>query len=392
MIRLSESKFCSEHLIAHSFFLRKRLFLYSVILFVFSSCSESFKKVRSDTELELNFTEVCIPIKYSQNSLYIQAISKFTDSATLFYGYNKYNHKFDVFNLSKRSFLKEIQLEFDGPNGIPYFSSFDVRDNGDIILGDFKSFSKLKHDKVEMLRFSSEKSDLFTFKNGFDFDNYLLDPGGKDKIPVDSIGNFYLGVFPISKMRYYEIIKFNFENKTIEKLDYQFPEIFEDKFYGDNMTPNVTLLNNSLYINYGFSSNVFRYDLEKKTLEQYNLKSAFTENMSGSITQEDFRDPALRAAHDKEITFFGLKHDPHRNFFYRVHLASRETLKDKPVFYFMVFDMELNTLKEIKLPKGLKPYFEIGKEGVFFPKQTESESKLCFELLLLETSSITNKN
>ena len=371
----------SGNLYAHLLSLKEKVVFYVVIGLLLSGCKNSTKEEKSSDSLKINFTEKCIPIDYNQNSLYIQAITKLTDSATLFYAYNKNHHKIDVFNLSNASFLKEIQLEYVGPAGIPYFNSFDVRNNEDLIFGEFKFFSKLSNNALSKVFFSNDYNQNITLKNGFDFDNYLLDPGGKDKLPIDSFKNYYLGVFPITKMRYYEIIKFNFEKRTLEKLDYEFPSIFNDKFYGDNMTPNIIFIDNSLLINYGFSSKVFRYDLQKKTTDQYDLNSSFTKNLSNPISKQDFKDPALRTAYDKEITFFGMKYDPFRNLYYRIHLAPRKSLKEKPRFYLMIIDMELNVLKEIELPSGLKPYFEIGNEGVYFPKQTGSESQLCFELL-----------
>lgn len=346
-----------------------RLYLFVFILVFQISCGYQKEKNNS---IKIYKDKKCIALPGNQLNLYLDASA----NSTYFYGYNNFSHQIDVFDLENLEFKKSIKLSSDGPEAITNIETFDVIDDETIFIKEsIKRIHRIKEGNIESFRLSKN---YFQEEAGFEFDHYSIISNTFDGFDFDTENKVY---FPLhSKSNNNQICRIDFERNVITLLPIlvSFPVNLSN--YGDKMYPNIEIVDNEIFFNYNFSSKVYSYNTLNRELNQYNIKSNFTENETPPLGEEAYRNDISKRAsyHLNELNFFGIRYDKFRDLFYRVHQDKRESSDQKQELYFTVISRNLTKLSETKLPEGTKPYFEITKKGIYFPFQPEDESYLCF--------------
>jgi hypothetical protein len=137
-----------------------------------------------------------------------------------------------------------------------------------------------------------------------------------------------------------------------------------------------------LIYTFEFSNKVFLFNPFNRKKEIIPVTSDFTKNESSEISKDDFEEINLRVKyHMNEIHFYGIQYDQYRNLFYRVHMDKRESSDEKAKFYLTILNEQFKKLREFQLPENIKPFFEVGEAGIYFPLQIKNESTLSFYLL-----------
>lgn len=353
-----------------------RLISYSFVCMAIgiSSCNNQ----RSGQKSEINFEDICIPIRETELSLYPIATSFSARDTTLFYGYNYAYHKFDVFDLDRRKFLRSIKLDQQGPNGISNLETFDVVNNCLLIKENYRIVSLCRD---SLFAFVLKPDISYQLLGGFNFDQHAIISSPFDGIDRDSGGNLYFPV--LSADSKFPFVSINIKNKTIGLLDFTNP-VEHTVRYGDKMYPAIEVVNDDqLILNYNFSSMIYVYGRNLKNQKRKNIESEFTANETAPLPEESLHDVSLRVKyHLNELNFFGIKYDPYRNVLYRVHQDRRASSEDDPELYLTIISSNFSKIREIKLPKKSKPYFELSRKGIYFPVEPKNESEICFTLLL----------
>ncbi|RLD20240.1 MAG: hypothetical protein DRI71_10665 [Bacteroidetes bacterium] len=348
-----------------------------ILLLIGFSCSTSSTKNKS---LIISFTDVCIPIEGNQLSLYLIGCTYSVNQSTSFYGYNNLQHKFDVFDLKNAKYVRSIEMDEFGPEGISNIETFGVIKDDVLVIKESSRIVKLG-DSISIFKLKPDSS--YHLKNGFSLDEYTIISKIFDGIDIDSEQNLYFSL--LSKDQKFPFVKINTNNKTLSLIPFENPKEYKVANYGYKMYPTIELGKDGLVINYNFSSKIYLYDESTEGIKSYNLKSSFTENETPPLSGEDLRDIPKRVDyHLNELNFYGVRYDKYRNLYLRVHQDKRESEVDKQNIYLTIISSDFRKMDEIKLPDKVKPYFEIGEEGIYFPVEPKDESHLCFKLLTFE--------
>lgn len=347
----------------------KVISLLSILIF-FSSCDQSSKR-----EVTLSFDKVCLDISGNELSLYSTADLQTTSNSTLLYGYNRFSNKIDKFDIEKRKVLEKLDLNFEDPEAIIAYENFGLIDGKIWIKSKFKFIELTEKPKIYNL-----EKDIQIFKNGFSKEKHIFIPPTFGGLDADRSGNIYLKLFfenGGASIAYLNLPKYEaglvpFKN-PIENLN----------AYSYKKYPNLEVIDNdSLLINYNFSSKIYIFDQKSGKSTVYNVPSDYTLNETPPLKNEEMNDTKTTVRyHLNELNFFGVKYDRFRNIYLRVHQDKRETSGEPQTLYLSIISKDFKKIKEIKLPDSVKPYFEIGRQGIYFPLETINESQLCFSLM-----------
>lgn len=328
----------------------------------------------------LRFETRCIAITSNELSFYPIAGVATTNDSTHFFGFDHLRRdKMDVFNLTSKKYSRSIHLESEGPSMISNVETFGFL-NSKLLLKE--NFRLVLFDSAGMQALSLRKGGEVVPKNGFDFDEFSVIASLFDGLPSDSRGRIFLPI--IAKQLDFPFAVVNWNEKTISLLGFKSPLTDGIEKYGDKIYPSIDIINDqTAVINYNFSSKIYLYDLRNSKVTEENIESDFTPNDTPPLASKELTDVSARVNyHLNELNFFGVRFDRFRHVFLRVHQAKREP-EAPAVFYFTIISADFEKLNEIRLPNGVKPYFEVAPEGVYFPLEPNNESEICFYLLPL---------
>lgn len=357
-----------------------RISFYTIIILLFTSCHTEISDESS--KLTINSKTIDIPIDSQGLSIYpIAAVFNKKQGEDLFYGYNYFSNSIDVYNLKNWSFSHKIKFDNDGPKYLDDLETFQVVGLDSFLIKVSKRLIIKGKNTHEIIRFD----DRSRFKT---MESLELDK-------IDVICSLFDGItfydqniyFPIINNDHYPnlFIDINLKDSSYKLMDIFIPLSFKGKFYGDKMYPNMIAYKEGLIYTFEFSNNIFLFNPFNRKEEIIQLTSDFTKNESSEISKDDYEDTKLRVKyHMNEIHFYGIQYDHYRNLFYRVHMDKRESSDEKARFYLTILNEQFKKLHEFQLPEYIKPFFEVGEAGIYFPLQTKNESTLSFYLLEFE--------
>lgn len=193
------------------------------------SCSDTstFKQLTP----EILQVDIEIPTHCLNN--YISFTVSENKNQLYFYGYNYLYHRIDLFDIIKGSYIKSIDLEKEGPNGVGNVNDFTILPNGYIIIVNFKTLSVLDQngfliEKIDLLgteiqfRDFDYQSEFFMFRERHDL--YFNPESNNMVLPIGSLNPFTYD---------HSIFGFiNLKDKSFRKTNIQFPDDYLKDFYG----------------------------------------------------------------------------------------------------------------------------------------------------------------
>jgi hypothetical protein len=334
------------------------------------------------SKLTIKAKTINIPIDAQGLSIYpIASVFNKKQGEDLFYGYNYFSNSIDVYDIKNRVFSHKITFDNDGPEYLTDLETFEVVGLDSFLIKASKRLLIKGKNTHEIMRFDDRSK--------------LKSLGSLELDKIDVMCSLFDGItfydkniyFPIINNDHYPnlFIDINLKDRSCQLVDISIPLSFKGKFYGDKMYPNMIAYKEDLIYTFEFSNKVFLFNPFNRKKEIIPVTSDFTKNESPEISKDDFEEISLRVKyHMNEIHFYGVQYDQYRNLFYRVHMDKRESSDEKAKFYLTILNEQFKKLHEFQLPENIKPFFEVGEAGIYFPLQTKNESTLSFYLLEFE--------
>jgi hypothetical protein len=349
-----------------------------LILLLVSSCIEDnedsfgeFKNIKSYT--------LSVPDDLAPNS-WAQKFYSGNDERLLYY-LNDDEQKLVVFDIARKSLVKEIELSQQGPNNVGEVFSFSVFSRDSIVLasGPFPFNFVINEDggKVGKYDYSwnasyGQEPDFVSLES-----RYFTDFSTSNKFDYFVQRVPYRGMKP-KKVSHRPIVKFNRSTKEYSLLDFKYPE----EYWIQGLPDNLTFNHDEKSIFYGLTGDHNLYSIIKEDGRErkHFLKSKFAPDdmptTSGFSSREDVM---LYDAMTPRYT--ALIPDPYRKLYYRIVCLPPSDLsvaKAKPTqlhfypdrFSIMVLDQSMKVKFETAFPE--KQYFPHGifidEEGIHIPK------------------------
>lgn len=252
---------------------------------------------------------------YSENDIVFLS----SNEAHLFFGLNAKKHQIDVIDLLNKQQLDPIRLDNQGPNGIIGFENFVYYKNkfvfwkptsGELIFIDWQGRIIDKYDLENRL---TEIDNKLTFLNS----GGLLRRKGLHRM-MQVVGNtFILPTYCKCKkneQNYYEnpfFAKFNLEQNIFQVENAHYPdELVDGKFHGDHDQFSVLEWENELYVNFGFSPNIFHVSSDK--LSEIIIRSQKKYDLTETITWSNYNAPQSYIKHFDSYQFGAVMVDHYR--------------------------------------------------------------------------------
>jgi hypothetical protein len=357
----------------------KLFYFYLAFISSIISCSNETQKLKQELSIQMDTIVVKITAKEQP---YYYAVDGYIDRITnhpIFIGYNHYMHSFDHFDIVDKKLVKKIELEEQGPDGVPLNGSFKFL-TGDTIIYRNQDRFFIMNGQGKVV----ERIDLFNY---IEDSEYLFRRGGITLAsPANNItyknGRLFTHILPREYFYWDDsfyakpfLASINIDNGDIKYLKKNYPsEASSEKQFGQLLKPFTLLVDNYLIYNFSFSSKIFRLNLSTQKLDEFDVQSSFTDNtckplpkkINSSISQRERT--TIEGDHFMSGTFFNkVVYDPYRNIYYRIHNdvpIERDGIKIID-FYLCVFDSDFKKLGEFEIDRNfyVSNYFLI-KDGL----------------------------
>lgn len=344
-----------------------QIILYIVFLISCNTPKDRNETIISSSLIKIDTLSVNINENYMQN--YTSLRNRIYNDEL--YAYNIHQHTIDIFNFATQNFTSQIKLQREGADGIPNINSFIVT-NEFIIAQNESNYTIIDHNGHIVKKISKE-----TLTNNLNDKDYLLDAPNNisisnfDDMTYDS--NEKKLIVPISTLDPFKLkdkyclasIDINTEKISLFPITY--PNNLSNEYYGKLSRPNSLIVKNRIIYNFSYSSNIYSFDKNNKTISLYNIASDFTKNTSEQLDKNaNIKKQLDHYFHS--LFFYGVQYDHYRNIFYRIHTNKSN---DASVFnnketYLTIISANLEKISEIKLPTNLYPIFNITEKGLIF--------------------------
>lgn len=349
----------------------KRIVTVGGCLWLLCACGERQHPVR-----ELYGREVNIPVTYSYLTQYTGTANVWQKNDTLFLaGYNYFTHTIDILNITARKPVKNVSLEKQGPNPVPFIKNMWVQDSL-IFIKDFTSFLTLNWkgrilEKIEDRQLASDigSGDYGFSAEGIHVGNYRYFYYNSDT------RTFFYQLYPKSKeWRTYAVgVKFGLNTGKYELLPVYYPDNFNYEFISSTLgAPQFCQQDHLIIFNFAYSSKVYCYNELTKELHTYNPSSVFIpEKLPLSVF--------LKAEH-RDRSRVELDCARYRHLFYhknlkvysRVHYGEKkEKIRKK---YLMLLDHSFNVMVEYTLPDFFADDFFVSEDYIVFQIKSGKDS------------------
>ncbi|WP_236017522.1 DUF4221 family protein [Roseivirga sp. E12] len=293
--------------------------------------------------------------------------------------YNRLDHSLSLINLSKRKYVKKIDLTREGPNFISDVRSMTFLTESVVLVESHNYLTKINIEGTVLQRLSinSQSRDM----NGLDQGVFELRGNqytGLQYSPSDSSIvmeiNSLERVQP-QKYRGSKLAKVYLDKRLIVPLDIGFPLDYSrlDGDYGAMGGIGYYRKGQDIVYNFEMSSDVFLST--NKT--GYKLESAYTQNFAQPIKDFSSGFNMSRVEHQiKSLTFYPVIFDPNRKLYYRLHRGEVLSVDDDPVFYLIFSDSNFEKVREIQFPQNYYIYPIVSREGLMFVAFNKHDDKL----------------
>jgi hypothetical protein len=340
------------------------LIAFTIVSF---SCCDKIKNAENYRDIKISSIDTIsidisgreLPYYYKSDS-YLDPVS----NHLIFVGYNHFEHSYDLFDISEKIRIKRIQLAERGPDGISMNGDFKFI-NSDTILIRVNHNTLIKIDNQGKILsktnlFEILKQTEFLFTHGLSVE----DPENNLSFKNNELVSYVLPreSFFWEKEFYEEpfLTLLNPVNKTVNFLKIKYPEeASQDNLFGYLLRPYTLVMDDELIYSFPFSSKVFRYNFTSMNIEEADIQSSFTENISNTIKISEFngdlRNSAIGLHSFNSLNFHKIVYDPHKNVFYRIHNSKPIEKEGKKIrnYYLCIFDSDFQKIGEIELEKNL---------------------------------------
>ena len=330
---------------------------------------------------EISIDTITINISEKELSTYytFDIITDPYSNHSYFYGYNHVNHSFDLFNLTEEIFIRSVNLEYRGPNGIPTIGLFKVISQDSILVNASPYYAILNSNG----KIVAKKKGNELLKD----DKYIFGPSHKVLFGNNNLciykKDFFLFINPINcppfSNEYFDsnlITQNNFNYASSKKLHINYPdELKANMHYGYLTVPYISHDDNNLIYNFPFSSDIYIYDYQKDTSKIYTANSIFTTNKCRPVKNNE----SLANHQITSMQFHQVTYDPYSGMYYQVHndYQSKINGKKQKRFFLTILDTNFCKVTEFELDQNLFPYnYYPSPDGVIFQTRATRESNL----------------
>lgn len=279
-------------------------------------------------------------------------------------------HRIDVFDLLTKKPVNHIQMEREGPNGIANLDVFTISSDSIIIQNEAyflimnhrgEILKKLSKDKLNNSIDQKDYSLLPTTITLCNFEDIIYDKNHQELIIPVSIPSSN------SMDGKYCIVVIDIKKEEANLLPVIFPENVTNKYYGKLGVAQILVKGDSIIYNFANSSNIYVYDRMIQQVNEYDVKSEYTHNLSANIDKSaDMKEVFDHYLHS--LFFHNVQYDHYRNLYYRIHTDNSE---DKSAFngketYLTIINSKFEKVDEIQLPENTYPIYNITKKGLLF--------------------------
>ena len=323
-----------------------------------------------------------IPISENQHFIYPQFSTVVKDDSLFMLGYNQFRHSIDVFNLTGETYTNTINLEREGPNGIPEVISFTASSLDSIyIVSSFQislmSSSGVIKDKTminvpnsAIKGHNSEEAFFWVEKN---------EPVHYNEKRNTIYGHYHSMKYEMCDKRRYQNPKMvsgiDLGENRMRRIPAAFPYDKRNDCYGFANSLFTTWDGDSLIYNFKHDSNIYIYDLNRNETSAFDGRSLFTKNEASPLGCDRCQDMNHNLDHSlKSVSFERIIRDPYRKLYYRFHRKELPTdgnaqdyiFSDKDLFI-SVFDNGMAKTGEMILDNRPYPSHVAfpGEEGLY---------------------------
>lgn len=310
-----------------------------------------------------------------------QSIKK--EENTILVGYNPFSNRLQGWNLDKNQAEFEIQLQTEGPDGIPEVVSFYYHSRDSVFILSFFSLSLIRSDGSTVWRhlLNNSKSQI----NGDNAEHAKLWCNSDHTSPIfyDADENALYAAF--KPLKFFEsgrseqplCGKLNLDDLTLEPLPIYLPKKYLMEYYPYYDQINMRFTEDEILYAFYHNPSIYRFDKKAKKTAVFDLQSKFAGQLAppvSSTVQEG--SPELTEYIGEYPLFFKINSDGQH--FYRVHVSAltMDSMSPKRKKYLMVFDKNLNLLSDFELPDGLGAMgsnVPVDEGMIFYKLHSESE-------------------
>jgi hypothetical protein len=270
---------------------------------------------------------VSIPIGPDQTFIYPLFGTISENDSLYFLGYNRIKHSIDIFNLTAEDYQTRVDLEKEGPNGIPDVISFTpvtldslyimssyrislVNTTGEILdkISINTSASNVKgHDsqeaffwieKDEAIHFSAKRKTLYGLYHSMEYGTC-----DKRRYQSDQL-----------------VSAIDLKENKMSFLPVSYPADKREKSYGFMPALFMTWDHDSLLYNFRHDPNIYLYDLNRHETTIFDGRSQYTRNSADPMEWSECGDVSKKSNQSlQSVNFEGVIRDPYRKLYYRFH-------------------------------------------------------------------------
>lgn len=180
-------------------------------------------------------------------------------------------------------------------------------------------------------------------------------------------------------------MKINLESSAIKDLEITSPSetlVSNPKlgFYNNFAEHSITFLDSIIVFNFQFSSKVYKYNLDDKSLKVYPANSNLSSNMREPLPN-DYTTSSLMEYMYTGPRFYKVHYDPVSQLYFRHHLDIVEDTNNNPISkkFLMVFDRNFEKLMEFEIDERISTDIFINDGKIYMWKSisaTESNYNL----------------
>jgi len=288
---------------------------------------------------------------------------------------------FNLFNLKNKNFIREINLENGGPNGVGLTQAFYYKSMDSLYL--------FNQTQIVQIDDNKQITKIFDVKGDYDKLWYPINvSNGAEAFTFDN--KLFFGKNDFEKMtsnRYYQadlLMSFDLTTKERKQYNINFPDTYLDKCWQMNQADfsYAKHLNDTGKVVFSFcaNENLFIFDITKNKITSVKKLDYPDIDEIESINCEDTKYPSRERQHYLEQPNFKyLIADKHRNVYYRlikkeINEADAAKYKNqtrkalyRSDYILQVLDQEFQPIaqQELKSPNFLVHDFFVAKDGLY---------------------------
>jgi hypothetical protein len=344
---------------------------YCVVLslLLFAACSH--QRGNADYEVReidsVSFQNISIPIDSVSLLYYKKNCSFILDGENCLAGYNPVWHTIDVFNLDKKTLIKHIKLEENGPHEVMKVYGLFVHTLDSIFVFD-PSGLKLVNESgfVRKLPYEFAEGSLISVSGS----GIHYDAGSRSVFMYFQAADFSAGKGDRALAKPI-VAEFHIETGKIDLLPVYYSEYIQ-KNRGDfssDIVPNLTFYKDRIVCNFMIDSEICLYNRKEASRKCVEALTTTAQNQAAPYSTDgmEMEQRILTATLFQKVYFL-----PNENMFVRAHWGNQPFLKEdmtpntmmtKPAFL-MGFDEQFKKLFEIPIDREKyfpDDYFVTGK-------------------------------